>query len=61
MDNLNLPIIKMNMKEPRNLSMDEYVEFVEEGLKYLVDEKSNDEIKAMLRVDVPFVIKNDKV
>ena len=53
---LKLPIIKVSMKEPKSLSMDEYLKFVEFNLKHTVDLKFYRKQKKLLAVDVPFRI-----
>ena len=53
---LKLPIIKVPMKEPKSLSMDEYLKFVEFNLKHTVDLEFYRKQKKLLAVDVPFRI-----
>ena len=54
---LNLPIIKGSMKEPKLLSMDEYLAFVEFNLKHFpVDRAAYRKHKKLIAVDVPFRI-----
>ena len=56
-DDLNLPIIKGPMKEPKPLSMDEYLEFVEFNLTQIpFDRKAYAKEKKFLAVNVPFKI-----
>ncbi|MFH1360857.1 MAG: hypothetical protein ABIJ41_07520 [Candidatus Omnitrophota bacterium] len=58
MKDLNLPIIKKAMKEPKPLSMDEYLEFVEFNLKQIpFDREAYAKEKKLLAVNVPFRIK----
>lgn len=58
MKDLNLPIITGPMKEPKPLSMDEYLEFVEFNLKHIpFDRKAYAKEKKLLSVNVPFRIK----
>ena len=57
MKELKLPIIKEQMRSPKALSMDRYLEFVQFNLKHTVNLKANAKWKKMLRVNVPFVIK----
>lgn len=58
MKDLNLPIIKGPMKEPRPLSMDEYLKFVEFNLKEIpFDREVYAKEKKLLAVNVPFRIK----
>lgn len=58
MKELNLPVIKGAMKEPKPLSMDEYLKFVEFNLKNIpFDRKAYRKEKKLLAVNVPFLIK----
>lgn len=57
MKNFNLPIIKGPTKEPRPLSMDEYLKFVEFNLKHAFDRKAYAKQKKVLAVNAPFRIK----
>ena len=58
MKDLKLPIIKGPTKEPKPLSMDEYLEFVEFNLKHVpFDRKAYRKWKKLLAVNVPFRIK----
>lgn len=57
MKNLNLPIIKGPTKEPRPLSMDEYLKFVEFNLKHAFDRKVYAKQKKVFAVNAPFRIK----
>lgn len=57
MDKLNLPIIKQPTPEPKSLSMDEYLRFVNFNLQYTVDREANRRWKKMLFVNVPFSLK----
>jgi hypothetical protein len=54
MKKLNLPIIKGALKEPRTLSMDEYLEFVQFNLRHAFDKRAYAQWKKMLAVNVPF-------
>ncbi len=57
MKDLKLPIIKVPMKEPKPLSMDEYLKFVEFNLQHVpFDRKFYAKQKKLLAVDVPFRI-----
>ena len=57
MKDLNLPVIKGPMKDPKPLSMDEYLEFVEFNLKEIpFDREAYKKEKKLLAVDVPFRI-----
>ena len=57
MKKLKLPVIKGVSSEPRALSMDEYLKFVQFNLKYTVDKKAYAKWKKSFSVDVPFFIK----
>lgn len=57
MKKLRLPVIKGPMSEPRTLSMDDYLEFVQFNLKYAFNRKAYTKWKKMLVVNVPFSIK----
>lgn len=57
MKKLRLPVIKGSMSEPRTLSMDDYLEFVQFNLKYAFNRKAYAKWKKMLAVNVPFFIK----
>ena len=57
MKDLKLPIIKVPMKEPKPLSMDEYLKFVEFNLQHIpFDRKFYAKQKKLLAVNVPFRI-----
>lgn len=56
MKKLNLPVIKGYFSEPKALSMDEYLKFVQFNLKYTVNKKANTKWKKMLSVNIPFSI-----
>ena len=57
MKDLNLPIIKGPMKEPKALSMDEYLQFVEFNLTQMpFDRKAYAKEKKLMAVNVPFRI-----
>ena len=56
MDDLNLPIIKEKMIEPRNLSMDEYDDFVWFNRKIFFDSEIYEKWKKESVVNVPFVL-----
>ncbi len=51
---LNLPIIADKLPDPKHLSMDEYIKFVELHLKYMFDRKSYKKQKKKQFVTVPF-------
>ena len=57
MKKLRLPVIRGISSEPRALSMDEYLKFVQFNLKYTVDKKAYAKWKKSFSVDVPFFIK----
>ena len=54
---LKFPIIRGPLAKKRILSMDEYLEFVQFNLKYIVDKKAVAKWKKLRAVDVPFAIK----
>ena len=57
MKDLNLQIIKGPMKEPKALSMDEYLQFVEFNLTQMpFDRKAYAKEKKLMAVNVPFRI-----
>lgn len=51
---LNLPIITDKLTEPKHLSMDEYLKFVELNLNTMFDRKIYRKQKIKLFVTVPF-------
>ena len=57
MKKLKLPIIKGQLPEPRVLSMDEYLKFVQFNLKHAFDKKSYAKWKRLLAVNARFSIK----
>ena len=57
MKELKLPVIKKPLSEPKALSMDEYLEFVQFNLKHAFDKKAYAKWKRMLSVNVPFSLK----
>ncbi len=57
MKKLKLPIIKGPMRQPRALSMDDYLKFVEFNLKHAFNRKAYARWKKMLAVNVPFSVK----
>ncbi len=57
MKKLKLPIIKAPMKQPKILSMDDYLKFVQFHLKHTFDKKAYAKWKKMLVVDEPFRLK----
>ena len=54
---LKLPVIKGSLSEPRTLSMDEYLKFVQFNLRHAFDRKAYAKWKRVLAVDVPFHLK----
>ena len=56
MKKLNLPIIKISSK-PKQLSMDEYLEFVYMNLNYTINKKHYKSRKKELAVKVSFSLK----
>ncbi len=59
MEDLNLPVIKGPQNDPRVLSMDEYVDFVQFNMENFFDREAYWEWKKILAVDVPFRIISD--
>ena len=57
MKKFKLPIIKTPLPEPKILSMDDYVRFVEFKLKYTFDRKAYKKWRKMSAVNVPFRFK----
>ena len=57
MKKLNLPIIKGPLPDPKWLSMNDYLKFVNFHLKYTFHRKSNVRWKKMLGVNVPFFLR----
>ncbi len=57
MKKLKLPIIKEVLAEPKTLSMDEYLKFVQFNLKHAFSKKAYAKWKKMLAVNEPFSIK----
>ncbi|MBU4306200.1 MAG: hypothetical protein KJ893_11405 [Candidatus Omnitrophica bacterium] len=56
MEDLNLPIIKMEAHKERHLSMDDYLRFVVDNLKYSTDINIGRALKKKTFVDVPFYL-----
>ena len=56
MEDLNLPIIKGPQCEPRVLSMEEYIDFVQFNLEIFFDKEAYWEWKKLMAVDVPFIL-----
>ena len=56
MKELKLPVIKTSLSEPKTLSMDEYLKFVQFNLKHAFDRRAYAKWKKMLAVNVPFVL-----
>jgi len=57
MKKLNLPIIKAGVLASKSLSMDDYVNFVNLNLQYIVNKKTIREQKKIAMVNVPFSLK----
>lgn len=57
MKKLNLPIIRKPLPEPKWLSMNDYLKFVNLHLKHAFDRKSNRNWKKMSAVNAPFLLK----
>ena len=51
---LKLPVIRIPLPEARTLSMDEYLRFVQDHLKYTFDRKSYEATKKVSGVNVRF-------
>ncbi|MBU4304353.1 MAG: hypothetical protein KJ893_01805 [Candidatus Omnitrophica bacterium] len=56
MEDLNLPIVKMEAHKERHLSMDDYLRFVVNNLKYATDISVGRALKKKMFVDVPFCL-----
>jgi len=56
MEDLNLPIIKKEAHKERYLSMDDYLRFVVDNLKYSTDLNIGRALKKKTFVDVPFCL-----
>ncbi|MFH1783015.1 MAG: hypothetical protein ABH848_05315 [Candidatus Omnitrophota bacterium] len=56
MDELNLPVIKANNIPPRWLSMEDYLDFVNLNLKYIIDRKIIREQKRLAAVTTRFLL-----
>lgn len=54
METLNFPIIRDKAVSKRQLSMNDYVKFVNLNLKYMVDRESNKKQKRLLACNEPF-------
>ena len=57
MKKLKFPVINGPLAQPRALSMDEYLKFVQFNLKHAFDKKAYARWKKMLAVHVRFSIK----
>ncbi len=57
MEKLNLPIIKQKISKIKNLSMDDYVKFVNLNIRYTLDRKIDREIRKLRSVEQAFLIK----
>lgn len=56
MEKLEFPVISGPLPEKKQLSMDEYLEFVQFNLKYASDIKVTRKWKKLLAVKIPFSI-----
>ncbi|MFH1854396.1 MAG: hypothetical protein ABH815_03685 [Candidatus Omnitrophota bacterium] len=54
MEKLNFPIIRDKASSKKQLSMDDYVKFVNLNLKYTVDRKAIKKQKRLLACNKPF-------
>ena len=54
MEKLKLPIIRGPFPAKKQLSMDDYLKFVNLHLKYTLNRKANKKWKRLLAVNVPF-------
>ena len=57
MKKLKLPVIKAPLTQPKILSMDDYLKFVQFNLKHAFDKKAHAKWKKMLAVNVAFSLK----
>ena len=57
MDELNFPVFKEPLPEPRNLSMEEYLKFIDMCRKYFYKREVSDYWCEKRRVNVPFRLK----
>jgi len=58
MDELNLPIFKKPLPEPKHLTMDDYLRFVLLNLEYTVDLEAVRKSKKLSAVNVAFSLRN---
>lgn len=56
MEKLELPIISGPLPDKKQLSMDDYLNFVQFNLKYTCDIEAVRKLKKMLAVTIPFYI-----
>lgn len=56
MEKLNLPIIKGRLPAARQLSMDDYLKFINLHIKYTLDRKNMREQKRLTAVNVRFTL-----
>ena len=54
MEELNLPIISGMLPASRQLSMEDYLKFIDLNLKYTIDKKNIRKQKKIQAVNVPF-------
>ncbi|MBL7198395.1 MAG: hypothetical protein ISS47_09900 [Candidatus Omnitrophica bacterium] len=57
MEKLRLPIIRGRIPQPKSLSMDDYLKFVNFNLRYTLNKKAYRQSKRMMAVDVPFKLR----
>ncbi len=57
MKKLEFPVMTGQLPEKRQLSMDDYLEFVLFNLRYTCDLKANRKLKRQLAVKMPFSLK----
>jgi len=58
MEKLEFPIISIPLPEKKQLSMDDYLKFVQFNLQYTCDIEASREQKRISVVKIPFSIKN---
>lgn len=60
MDKLEFPIISVPLPEKKQLSMDDYLKFVQFNLQYTCDIEASRKQKKMSVVKIPFSIESSK-
>lgn len=60
MKDLNLPVFKKPMLEPKPLTMEQYLEFVQFNWRYVVNKKAFYKQKKQMRINVPFKMTKGK-